>query len=463
MSCKLSAAGRADKDILYDAVASADFCKALLGLVRHRRRLRGEQGELEAIRSADLRVLIEESQATEPHLGRLEHNNSLVFFGNKLVLKLFRRLEPGINPELELAEFLSGQGFANSPALAGAIEYSGGNYTRFTLAVASGLVPSSQDGLAYTLDGLSRYYDRAITWVAQSREAPAPPPEPIKLLELQITPEMTESIGTYLESARLLGVRTAELHLALASAPEPAPLAPEPFTPHYQRGLFQTMRNLVARNFKLLRKQMKSLPPDLASLAQRAAELEAVILEVFRSVFEGRITAKCIRIHGHLHLGEALWTGKDFIFIDFEGDPMIPLSERHIKRSPLRDVAGMIRSFHYAAYSGLYQHVERGSIPHENLPKFETWVRLWKFWVSVAYFQAYCHRLGDSGLLPGDESELRSMLRAYLLHEMMRELGWELAKPSARLRIPLEGIATLLSVQARGRSSPPAAPPAAAP
>jgi maltose alpha-D-glucosyltransferase/alpha-amylase len=458
---ELSMADREGRGVLCEAVASPDFSKALVELVRHRRRLRGERGESEALRTAGARHLLEQSQEYQPKLGTLERNNSFVFLGDKLVLKLFRRLEPGINPELELTEFLSGQGFAHSPALAGAIEYVSADETQFTLAVVSALIPSSQDALAYTLDALSRYYDRAITWVAQAREAPALPQEPIKLLQLQIAPEVAESIGTYLESARLLGTRAAELHLALASAPEPAPLAPEPFTPHYQRGLYQTMRNLVARNFKLLRKKMKSLPPELASLAQKVADLEGLIQELFRSVFEGRITAKRIRIHGYLNLGSALWTGKDFVFVDFEGDPLIPFSERRIKGSPLRDVVGLLRSFHYAAYQGLHQHAERGSIPSENLPKFDPWVRLWNFWVSVAFFQAYCHRLGPSGLLPSDETELRSMLRAFLFHQMVRELEWELMQPSSRLRIPLQGILTLLGAQARGRGSASPTPPPA--
>src|SRR5262249_3876830 len=152
-------------------------------------------------------------------------------------------------------------------------------------------------------------------------------------------------IGTYLESARLLGQRTAALHGTLASDDEDKAFSPEPFTPHYVRGLFQSMRNLATRNFRLLRQQLKTLPAEVTPLAERVLTLESEIINRYRPLFERRLSAKRIRIHGDYHLGQVLWTGKDFVILDFEGEPTVPLSERRIKHSPLRDVAGMIRSF----------------------------------------------------------------------------------------------------------------------
>jgi maltose alpha-D-glucosyltransferase/alpha-amylase len=200
------------------------------------------------------------------------------------------------------------------------------------------------------------------------------------------------------------------------------------------------MRNLAVQNLRLLRRQLKALPPDILPLAQRVGELEPAILQRYRGLFEHRVAAKRIRIHGDCHLGQVLWTGKDFIFFDFEGDPAAAISERCIKQSPLRDVAGLVRSFHYAAYGGLYQHVEGGSIPRESVPKFELWVRHWNFWVSVTFLKAYFHRLGESDLLPGNEIQLRVLFAAYLLNQMLTELGRELGRSSDRIRIPLQGI-----------------------
>jgi maltose alpha-D-glucosyltransferase/alpha-amylase len=263
--------------------------------------------------------------------------------------------------------------------------------------------------------------------------------EPVQLLQPDFPPAVAETIGTYLESARLLGVRTAELHRALASDTVNKAFAPEPSTPHHRRGVFQSMRNLAQRNLYWLRGQ-KNLPQAIQPLAQRVCELEPAIIENYRALCDHRLSAQLLRLHGDCRLGQVLWTGKDFIFIDFEGDSTVPMSERRLKHSPLRDVATMLRSFHYAAAVGLDQHVERGSIPPENLPQFQPWLRYWNLWVSVAYLKAYFQAIGGAGILPDNEESVRLMLRAYLLDRTMNELGRALSEGGGRLDIPLSGV-----------------------
>jgi maltose alpha-D-glucosyltransferase/alpha-amylase len=440
--------------VLHDAIGSRAFCEALLGLILRRRRIGGVHGGAEAMRMPMLRR-IEDQPGRLEVTARLERNNSLVVYGDKIVLKLFRRLADGVNPELEIGRFLTGKEFSCSPPLAGALEYAGTDDTRCTLAVVNGYIHGSRTAWEYTLDALGRYYDRAVTRVAQGHSAPATPAGAVKLLDQGIPAVISEEIGTYLESARVIGVRAAELHLALASDPDNSDFAPESFTPSYQRALFQSMRNVAVQNLRLLRKQIKTLPPELLAPAQRVAELEPAIIQRLRALFGHRITARRIRIHGDCHLGQMLWTGRDFVFFGFEGDPLAPVSERRIKRSPLRDVAAMMRSFHYAACAGLHQHAARGSILQENLPRFESWARFWNQGVSLAFLRAYVQRLDKSELLPGDETELRVMLQAYLLNQMLGELGCELNSRSDRLQVPLQGILYLA-----GESASPGAPAA---
>jgi maltose alpha-D-glucosyltransferase / alpha-amylase len=440
---ELSLVGPARTGILYDAIGNPAFCMALLRQVSHRRRLKGEYGEIEAQRTAGSLRIVNECASLEPIISKGIHRNSIVFFGDKLVLKLFRRLESGYHPELELGKFLNEKGFANSPFQAGALEYSEAHDRRSALAALSRFIPHAVGARAFTLDALSRYFDRVITWVAQGREIPSGSGNPVNMLHVDLPPEVLDDIGTYLESARLLGVRTAELHLALASG-ESDTLAPEPFTPHFQRGLFQTMRGLAIRNLWLLQKRAGRLSPALASLAQSTIEREGAIVQLYQSVFEGRLNAKRIRTHGDCHLDHILWTGMDFVFIDFEGDPWAPLSQRQIKRSPLRDVASLVRSFYYAANEGLLRHAERGSIPHENLPKFEVWVRHWCCWVSIAFLKAYFLRLDSAELYPHDPAQLRAMLRAYLSQQVMKELAQELSRNTDQFRIPLQDILLFL-------------------
>jgi maltose alpha-D-glucosyltransferase/alpha-amylase len=360
------------------------------------------------------------------------------------MLKLFRRLEPGLNPELEVGRFLNRHSFPHCQSVAGGLEYLGPVGSRFTLAVVHGFIPSATNAWDFTLDALGRYYDRVVTWVAQEQSAAVPLSEPVQLLQPDFPAEVAETIGTFLESARLLGVRTAELHRTLASDSVNPDFAPDPSTPHHRRAVFQSMRNLAAQTLPLLRRQADTLPAETQPLARRVLDLEPAIIQSYRALCDHRLSGKRLRIHGDCRLAQVLWTGKDFVFIDFEGDTSVPISERCLKHSPMRDVASMLRSFHHAAAGGLDQHVERGNIPRENMSQFQSWLRYWNLWVSVAYLKAYFQAMAGAGILPESEESVRMMLRAYLLDRTMGELGNALRAGGGRLEIPLYGILYLL-------------------
>ena len=309
------------------------------------------------------------------------------------------------------------------------------------------ILPGAKDAWAYSLDALGRYYDRVATLIADGQTPPAGPGPLAKLMQQDLPAAVSELVGTYLDSARMLGERTAALHLALASEPGNKAFAPEPFTPHFVRGLFQSMRNQASQNFGLLRQRLKTLPPEAVPLAGRVLELEPAIINRFRLLYERRINARRIRCHGDFHLGQVLYTGKDFVIIDFEGEPALPLSERRIKRSPLRDVAGMVRSFDYAAWAGLDEHIKRGSLEPERRHKFEPWQRLWQRAVGAVYLRAYRQTMGQTDVLPHSDEELLAMLPAYLLNKAVYEVGYELNNRPGWLIIPLAGILQLLEVE----------------
>ena len=421
--------------VVVDAFAVPAFASALLELIRKRERLRNVQGEIEATRLTPLRQLLTGDALPDPVVHDTADGNVTAFFGDKLVLKFFRRIAADINPELEVGQYLTEMHFPHSPPLLGALEYHGDDHSRMTLAVAKAFVPQAKNGWEFTLDAIGRYYERVVADTAQGH---APPVE---------TAEVAEHVGTYLEFARLLGVRTAELHLALSAGGPGSEFSVQPMTSQYLRGLYQSMRSLVPQNLRLLRQQMQTLPPDLVPVAQRVVELEPVILQLYRKLVGQRFQAGRIRIHGDCHLGQVMWTGRDFMFLDFEGDATLPISERRIKRSPLRDAARILRSFHHAAYAGFYQQAERGVISSENLPKFEPWVRHWNRAVSRAYLQAYCEKLRPSGILPGTEDKLQMILVAYLLNQAVDELGDELRLHSDNVRAPLQAILHLTDEQ----------------
>ena len=422
--------------VLHDASGCPPFAAALLGLIRNRERLRNEHCEIEAARGAALKQVLNSGPAPDPVVHDTADGNATALFGDKLVLKVFRRVEAGVHPELEISRFLTERGFPHAPALLGSLELCEAGRAPATLAVLKSFLPRVTNGWKFTLDALSRYYDRVIASAAQGQ---APPPPPDGPAPAQPRRDADDEVGTSREAARLLGVRVAGLHLALCSGAEGEEFSAEPMTPHHLRGVFQSMRSLAAQNLRLLRKQIKLLPPELALIAQRVAEREPAILQRYRQLVELRFEAKRIRIHGDLHLGQVFWTGRDFVFLDFSGNASLPVSERRIKRSPLRDVARMLRSFHEAADAGLRRQVELGVVSHESLPRFQPWVRRWNHAVAGAFLQAYCQTLGPSEILPADEETVRAILTAYALHQEVESLGRESSNTNA-LRVALQAV-----------------------
>jgi maltose alpha-D-glucosyltransferase / alpha-amylase len=433
--------------ILYEALWDKSFCEALLTAILRRRRFKGEAGELRALPTRMFRQLYDQSGGNLPaSLMQAEQSNTSILYGNTFILKLFRRGASGTNPDLEIGRFLTQKvAFAHVPAVAGALEYRQDQREPVTVAILQSFVPNQGDAWHYTLDNLEHYFELALTH--REVQHPPVPQEPLVTLSESALPVLAqETIGSYLASAQLLGQRTAELHMALASDTADAHFAPEAFSILYQRSIYQTMRSHVARSFPLLRRHLKELPQTVRADAQRVLEREEDVLKRFQAILGRKIMTMRIRCHGDYHLGQVLYTGKDFVIIDFEGEPARPLSERRIKRSPLRDVAGMLRSFHYAAYTALFAEEAEGvyaSHP-EALAALEPWARFWYHWVAATFLQTYREVASQASFLPRAREELQILLDAYLLEKAVYELGYELNNRPDWVRVPLRGILQLL-------------------
>jgi maltose alpha-D-glucosyltransferase/alpha-amylase len=197
---------------------------------------------------------------------------------------------------------------------------------------------------------------------------------------------------------------------------------------------------------QVLRANTKHLPSSEHELAQELLRREQEILEIFRSVLQARIGALRTRIHGDYHLGQVLYTGKDFVIIDFEGEPLRSIYQRRIKRSPLRDVAGMLRSFEYASFTALFgrEAVTAG----EDAARLIDFARDWTVWVSAAFLKAYLSRCAGAAFIPRDQRALEMMLTAFQLDKAIYELGYEINNRPTWTRVPLSGILRLLDEHA---------------
>jgi maltose alpha-D-glucosyltransferase/alpha-amylase len=431
---------------LVDALELPEFGAELLETIRRRRRLRGETGEIQATATRAFREI---RGPEEADLGvsvlQAEQSNTSVMYGKRMILKVFRRLSEGTNPELEVGRFLTERArYPHAPLVAGALEYRVARGEPMTVGILQGYVENEGDAWHFTLDQIARYFEEVRARGPDSDDVRIPAGTPLELTELPVPPLASELVGVYLEIVRLLALRTAELHLALASDPADPAFAPEPFTSLYQRSLYQSLRNSALRNLPLLSGKLGELTGPTATEAAELLGRESEILEAFRPIVGARLEGLRIRTHGDYHLGQVLYTGNNFVIIDFEGEPARSLGERRIKRSPLGDVAGMLRSFDYAANTELFGSVQRGLLSEEEASRLQPWARFWSQWVGSSFLRAYLPPVTAAGLVPRDRDAVRRLLHVLLLDKSVYELGYELNNRPAWARIPIRGILELL-------------------
>ncbi|HTV43213.1 MAG TPA: maltose alpha-D-glucosyltransferase [Candidatus Sulfotelmatobacter sp.] len=430
--------------VLYDAISNKEFCRILLDAIASRRSLPGSHGNLTSMHTSHLRQLrMAGSLNLEPSVGKAEQSNSSVLFGDKLILKLFRRLDQGENPEFQISRLLTARRFPYSPPLAGAMEYHGEREEPMTVAVLDAFLPKCKDAWEFTLDTLGRFYERVESLPPEHGLADAPVIPLDKLAAVGPSPDEVAMVGAYIENARMLGQRTAAMHLALAAETTDKRFTLEPFTPHFQRGLFQSFRNLTRQNFQLLARKLNTLAPDVQALADKVIALEPDILKRLSAIYSRRIDAWRMRQHGDYHLGQVLYDGKDFWIIDFEGEPSLSISERCLKRPPMSDVASMIRSFHYAAQAGLLKEVESGGAPGQT-DALTRWGQFWARHVSAIFYRAYLDATKGAAFLPRKEEDLHLLTNIFLLRKAIYELGYELNSRPDWVKIPLKGIIDLM-------------------
>jgi maltose alpha-D-glucosyltransferase/alpha-amylase len=431
--------GEINGSVLYDASADEDFRKALLRMIAEGQTAKpgAESPVLVSARTPalDPPALL----AASSRLGSAEQSNTSILFGELAILKIFRRLTPGENPEVEMTRFLTGVArYPHIPAYLGDLHRASDHAT---VAFLQTFAANEGDGWSWTLDELARYFESV---------AGCPPPSsvgdfPTLGSSTEISSEAREHAGFYMEAARLLGRRTAELHLALATPTEDVAFTVEPFTAGELAADRERIEQQVKAGLAGLERMLAT--PEQPLTADAVQEAQDVLAR--RSRVKEKLTAlngepprfgERIRIHGDLHLGQLLRARNDFLFVDFEGEPARSLEERRRKQPPLRDVAGMLRSFSYAAYAALARHTQRRP---EHDAALRPWATLWERSASSEFLQGYRETLDGSPLLPsGDEAE--ALLEALLLEKAAYELSYELNNRPAWMHIPLAGIRELL-------------------
>jgi len=427
---------------LYDSLFDPEMQKQLLFTVAANKKRKSDKGQIRYRSTPALSNYVKNTTDIRTrNLLSSYHNNLSVLFNADYYLKLYRKLDQAINPDLEITRYLSKEkSFAHIPTLAGSIELLGGD--GIILGMAQEAVEHQSDVWTYLLDDLRRYYEDIQSSTHLTADKPqkgslaAPlayediPDEDIKILIETVTAERV----------RLLGKRVAKMHLALIGDESQPDFAPEPYSLHYQRSLFSSYQSQVRKAYQKLTKQSKHIPDFLTEKAEQVKGMKTDILQTLKQIYAHKIDIAKIRTHGDLHLGQILFTGRDFVFVDFEGDPSLQYSERRLKRAALEDVARILRSFHYAAYEQL---LNNGLRPEETETMFD-WAESWYHYMSQIFMKAYLMRAESDLLVPSKQADLENIMDIFLLERLMSELDEELRKPHPRLLVPLKGILNIM-------------------
>jgi maltose alpha-D-glucosyltransferase / alpha-amylase len=440
-----------EEGVLYDAVYGPHFQKHLLELFARKRDIPGTSGALRSWPEKPGRPgPVPENLSAS--VSSAEQSNTSLVFGSEYICKMFRKLEIGPNPELEISRVLTEHpDFSNAPSLLGVLEYQSAKQEPAAIATLHRFVANQGDAWGLTRDALETFYERCLALpqhASPQGQSPDQSTDPAALLagslleksQASLPKVLAELAEFYPAQVRLLGQRTAELHRALSEPGTAADFTPEPFNTMYQRSLYESTRTRLKRAVAFVRRQRDSLPERERQTADELLGRQGEFDAVLRRMVDTRIDALRIRIHGDYHLGQVLFTGKDFIIIDFEGEPGRTLAERRFKHCSLRDVASMIRSLDYAALSAL----RTGTVRPSDVERLEPWARAWSAWMSAAFLNSYLSTLGKSGLVPENPAHTAALMDFYLLDKCLYELDYEFNNRPDWVSIPLFGLVGLL-------------------
>jgi maltose alpha-D-glucosyltransferase/alpha-amylase len=426
---------RARMGLLFDAMADEQFCRHVVETMGKDREVGIGEGRIRFSGTDVFGELIGEESVSELSVRRaeVEQTNSSVILGERLILKAYRRLQKGTNPDLEIGRYLTEEvRFENTPPLAGAIEYEGPDGETTTLGLLQGFVENQGDGWSYVLDYLGRYLeDRLVTsWSPEGEE------------DVEAEREERGAEDAFFASlVRILGQRTGELHAAFAAPTDDASFAPEHASPEEVAGWAEGILAEARRTLDLLKRRKGRLPEEAGPDADRLLALRRELTRRIKDVSREGFRVVKTRHHGDYHLGQVLVVGNDFQIIDFEGEPARPLAERRRKHSPLRDVAGMLRSFNYAIRSALMNIVADRAEPLERL---EPWITLWEERTRQAFLEGYAEGARGAASYPENEEHARALIELFTLEKALYEIRYELDNRPDWVGIPIRGVLDLL-------------------
>lgn len=429
--------------LLCDATFSKTFQQAILRLMSANGSITLKQSKLHFYGSKMLKKYVSDHEDIKSKALSSEQSNTSLVYDDAFFLKFYRKVDRAINPDIEITYYLTEKtSFRNIPAYTGSIEWQFENGT-MVLGMLQEMVKNNGDAWTYFQHKLEHYNEKIIS---KNIVLPKIETDLLSFTPWDELPQVVRDIFdiNLVEQAELIAKRTGEMHLALASIEDLQAFKPEEFSLHYQRSLFSGFQSLVRATFQNQTRALKKLPDHIKVEAEEIMEMKQGLLNVLKRIYRKKINAMKIRIHGDYHLGQVLYTGKDFVILDFEGEPARSYSERRLKRSPLRDVAGMVRSLHYAAYASLLLNDRFSSEEKEKLLPF---AELWYQYMSSVFVKSYLEVVNGSPFIPESKEDLEMLLQTYILEKAIYEVNYELNNRPDWLLIPYRGIKSIMRKQ----------------
>ena len=434
--------------VLFDALDNEKFNAALLSYIAEDKRVRGQVGFVESYKLPAYDLIEKKAEHVSP-VKRVEseQSNSSIIYGNRFILKLFRHLEPGLNPDYEISRYLTETSpFSQVPAAAGVIGYTNPRMASlYTLGLLQEFVPNQGDAWTYTIAEFRRYYERCGT-KAPLLSKVTPPAVPLAdLVNVEVPEEVFALLGVYIKDAAKLGARTAEMHIALGKPTDSPAFQPETITRNELIDISAAMRYDVVRVFKLLEQKLRVAEPDLAKSIKSLLLFRPKVVDLLDRLPTINQELLKIRCHGDYHLGQVLYSGGDFFILDFEGEPSKPLQQRTAKQTPLKDVAGMVRSFSYATYASLFLFTHNRA---EDLEAFLPWAKACEAWSSASFLKGYLAAMEGSELVPSDRSDFFRALLPFMIDKAFYEIFYEVNNRPDWLRVPVSSVLEYLKAGA---------------
>jgi maltose alpha-D-glucosyltransferase/alpha-amylase len=432
--------------LLCDAFYNTDVQRYLFDSIRKNKTINLERSHIRFTNNGRSTQPAETDGAANPKMHLIDENNTSITYENAYFLKLYRKLDFAMNPDVEISRYLSEQrNFQHIPAFLGTIEWQLDKRT-LTLGMMQEMIENHGNGHTYMLERINNYIERirARDWKKLN---------PAQRLGTLTSPQGMETLpeelqvllgGRTAEFATLLGLRTAEMHQVLASEQQVKDLKPEEFSLHYQRSLFSSMTSLVRETYQSLDRNKSRLPHGLKEDVQELAGQQQRILDLLKRIYEKKLDIPKIRIHGNYSLSEILLTGKDLAVQDFGGNTERSFSERRLKRSPLRDVVAMVCSFYYTAYEGF---LSNNQVPKEELQELLPFAEQWAHYNSGFFMKSYLENTGQTQFIPKDEKDFQIVMQTFLLESALIYLRSEAANRPEWVVVPLRLIQSLLKAE----------------